>query len=121
MLNQPEKFILEKLSKKELSANTVRDLILATFLVALQKNEQMLTEKALPEDWLTLKAVEIREKASRIFASVEAPFEYPTRAQLEKCFAELEKAYNMAKLPDEVRSEFDSKRALILSKFREGF
>jgi len=121
MFNQPEKFIQEKLSKKELSANTVRDLSLAVFLVALQKNEQMVRGQALPEDWLSLKAIEIRAKASRIFASLEAPFEYPTRLQLEECVAELKRVYRLEELPAEIQLEFDSRHGLILSKFCEGF
>ncbi len=117
MFNQPEQFIQEKLSKKALSANTVRDLILAAFLLALQKNELTLTEEVLSEDWLEAKAIEIREKANLVFASIEAPFEYPTRSQLEKASDLLKKAFSMEKLAPGIQSEFNQRHELILSKF----
>lgn len=117
MFKQAEQFIQEKLAKKTLSANTVRDLILAAFLVALQKNERMQTGQALSDNWLELKAIEIREKASRVFSSIEAPFEYPTDLQVEKASNLLKQAYSMEKLPPEIQSEFEQNYQLILSKF----
>jgi len=121
MFKQPEEFIQEKLSKKELSANTVRDLILAALLVALKKNEIMSTECPLSKNWLELKAIEIREKASRVFASIEAPFEYPTILQLEQASDRLKKAYSIEKLSSEIQFEFDQNYGLILSKFCKPF
>lgn len=117
MLKQVKEFIQEKLSKKELSANTVRDLILAAFLLALHQNELSLTKHTFSENWLELKAIEIREKASRVFADIKAPFEYPTLLQLEQASNLLKKAYSIEKLPPEVQSEFNQLHTVILSKF----
>ena len=117
MFNHPEQFIQEKLSKKALSANTVRDLILAAFLVALQKNELILAKTALSDDWMESKAIEIREKANQIFDRIDAPFEYPTLLQLEKGGEALKKIYCIEKLPPRIQSEFDQSYELIPSKF----
>lgn len=117
MVNDPENFIQEKLSKKALSANTIRDLLMALFLLILQKKEQAVSVIQSPEDWRLSKAVEIREKASSAFASIGAPFEYPNRAQLIKTNELLKKAYALDRLPHPLQKEFEDICSTIFSKF----
>lgn len=117
MVSDPESFIQEKLSKKALSANTIRDLLMALFLVILQKKEQTVAVIHSPEDWRISKAGEIREKASRAFASIGAPFEYPNRAQLIETNELLKKEYAMDQLPHPLQKEFEDVCLTIFSKF----
>ena len=119
MFDHPERFIQEKLSKRVLSANTVRDLILAAFLVALQKSEMGSADLALSEGWLEEKSIEIREKASWVFKNIGAPFEYATRLQMEKASDILMAEYAIEKLAPEIQYEFNQCYQLILSKFSD--
>lgn len=117
MVNNPESFIQEKLSKKALSANTIRDLLMALFLLILQKKEQSVSVIQSPEDWKIAKAGEIREKASRAFASIGAPFEYPNREQLIETNELLKKEYAMDQLSHPLQKEFEDICSTIFSKF----
>lgn len=56
MFQDPERFIQDKLSKKVLSANTIRDAIIAAFLIILQKKAEQ--DAMIPQlgDWRKTKA-----------------------------------------------------------------
>ncbi len=119
MLKDPEGFLQEKLSKKALSANTIRDLLMALILLTLQKKEQAVSVMQDPEAWRALKTVEIRENASRAFAGIGAPFEYPSRTQLIEACTILKKEYGLDRLPPQLLMEFEAMVGNIFSKISE--
>ena len=118
MVQDPERFIQEKLAKKTLSPNTIRDLIMAALLIALQGHEKDLSSNSEQAEWRETKAVEIREKASRAFEKMGAPFEYPSRAQLIDATERLKKDYHWDQMPPRLRDTFEDIYGLILSKFQ---
>ncbi|MFQ5598836.1 MAG: hypothetical protein ACE5GK_12415 [Nitrospiria bacterium] len=117
MCKDLEGFLREKLSKKFLSANTIRDLIMALFLLILQKREEMTSGIPRLENWREATAMEIREKANQVFSAIDAPFEYPTRDQLIKTTGVLEKKYRFDQLPPQLRKEYEGLYQRIVSKF----
>ncbi|WDT78772.1 MAG: hypothetical protein MPW14_16520 [Candidatus Manganitrophus sp.] len=99
MFRDPAGFIQEKLSKKILSANTVRDAMMASFILTLQKSEEGAGASIPdPASWRQEKAREMREVASGAFAGIGAPFEYPTLPQMEQVKAEIERKYRWDQL-----------------------
>ncbi|HZR47140.1 MAG TPA: hypothetical protein VFA47_10575 [Candidatus Manganitrophaceae bacterium] len=118
MFQNPARFIQEKLSKKVLSANTVRDGVMASFLIALQKQAEA-EGKAIgePERWREAKAGEIRKVASEAFALLAAPFEYPTLSQMKEATAEIERHYRWDRLDPALRREHEETCRALFLKF----
>lgn len=122
MFRDPTAFIQEKLSKKMLSANTVRDAMMASFILTLQKNEEWGgTPLPDPVAWREAKAREMREVASAAFAGIGAPFEYPTLPQVEKVKEEIERKYRWDRLDSGLRAEHEQICRLLFEKFEEPF
>lgn len=122
MFRDPAGFIEEKLSKKVLSANTVRDAMMASFILTLQKKEEA-SGRAIsdPVGWREAKAREMREVASAAFAGIGAPFEYPTLPQMQKVKAEIERRYRWDQLDSGLRAEHERLCRALFSKFEEPF
>ena len=120
MFQNPAGFIEEKLSKKVLSANTVRDAVMASFLIALQKQEEA-KRGAIgePGRWREAKAGEIRKVASGVFTALAAPFEYPTLSQMKQAKSEMERHYRWDHLDPRLREEHERTCLLLFSKFDE--
>lgn len=122
MFRDPETFIQEKLSKKMLSANTVRDAMMASFILTLQKKEE---EAGVPipdpVSWREAKAREMREVASAAFAGIGAPFEYPTLPQVEQVKAEIEWKYRWDQLDPGLQEEHERVCRMLFAKFEEPF
>lgn len=120
MFQNPAGFIQEKLSKKVLSANTVRDAMMASFLLTLQKQEEA-TGKPIgePGRWREAKAGEIRKVASEVFAALAAPFEYPTLSQMAQAKAEMERHYRWDNLDPLLRGAHEETCRLLFEKFDE--
>jgi len=122
MFRDPAAFIQEKLSKKMLSANTIRDAMMASFIWTLQKKEEA-AGVSMPDPiaWREAKAREMREAASAAFAGIGAPFEYPTLSQMEKVKAEIERKYHWDRLDSNLRAEHERVCRQLFSKFEEPF
>ncbi len=122
MFRDPAAFIQEKLSKKVLSANTIRDAMMASFILTLQKREEAAgIEIADPIAWRERKSREMREVAGSAFATLGAPFEYPTLAQMEKVKQAIEQKYQWETLDPALRQEHDRACRLLFAKFEEPF
>jgi hypothetical protein len=122
MFRDPAAFIQEKLSKKMLSANTVRDAMMASFIFTLQKREEAGgTSIPDPVSWREAKAREMREAASAAFAEIGAPFEYPTLPQMEQVKAEIERKYRWDQLDAGLKEEHERVCRLLFEKFEEPF
>jgi hypothetical protein len=120
MFKNPAEFIQEKLSKKVLSANTVRDAIMASFLIALQKQEESTGNPiGEPGQWREAKAGELRKVASAVFTALAAPFEYPTLSQMEQAKAEMERHYRWERLEPALRQEHEQTCRRLFEKFEE--
>lgn len=120
MFQNPGGFIAEKLSKKVLSANTVRDGVMASFLIALQKQaEAEGAPVGEPARWREAKAGEIRKVASEAFAALAAPFEYPTLSQMKEATAEMERRFGWDRLDAALRREHEETCRALFSKFDE--
>jgi hypothetical protein len=120
MFKNPAEFIQEKLSKKVLSANTIRDAMMASFLIALQKQEES-TGKPISEPgrWREAKAGELRKVASAVFTALAAPFEYPTLSQMEQARVNMERHYQWDRLDPALRQEHERNCRLLFAKFEE--
>ncbi len=90
---------------------------MAALLIALQENEKTTSTEREQADWREAKAIEMREKASQIFAKLGAPFEYPTRKQLVGAVAALKQEYLWEQLAQTPKEAFDARYAQIVSKF----
>lgn len=122
MFRDPAGFIQEKLSKKILSANTVRDAMMASFILTLQKREEGAGASIPdPASWRQEKAREMREVASAAFASIGAPFEYPTLPQMELVKAEIERKYRWDQLDAGLREEHERVCRMLFARFEEPF
>jgi hypothetical protein len=120
VFQNPAGFIQEKLSKKVLSANTVRDAVMASFLIALQKQAEADGEPiGEPGRWREAKAGDLRKVASEAFAALAAPFEYPTLSQMKEAAAEIERHYRWDRLDPALRREHEETCRLLFSKFDE--
>ncbi|MBI3802259.1 MAG: hypothetical protein HY282_00665 [Nitrospirae bacterium] len=122
MFRDPERFIQEKLSKKMLSANTVRDAMMASFILTLQKREAA-AGAAMPDPvaWREAKAREMRAAAAAAFAAIGAPFEYPTLPQMEKVKEAIERTYHWDHLSADLREAHEGHCRQLFSKFEEPF
>lgn len=122
MFRDPAAFIQEKLSKKMLSANTVRDAMMASFILTLQKRETA-AGVSIPDpvSWREGKAREMREAAGAAFAGIGAPFEYPTLPHMEQVKAEIERKYGWDQLDAGLREEHERVCRMLFSKFEEPF
>ncbi|MFQ5587544.1 MAG: hypothetical protein ACE5F7_01780 [Nitrospiria bacterium] len=119
MFQNPEQFIQEKLEKKFLSINTIRDGVLAAFLIGLQKQVEQKGQASPWEAWRKNKANALRRAASDAFASIEAPFEYPTRAQLASVIDILKKTYEWDQWSTQEKEAFETTRASFFDKFED--
>jgi len=120
MFQNPAGFIQEKLSKKVLSANTVRDGVMASFLIVLQKEAERVEGPIKePGRWREAKAGEIRKAASEAFAALAAPFEYPTLSQMKEAKVEIERHYRWDRLAPSLRQEHEENCRALFSKFDE--
>ena len=118
MFQDPERFIRDKLSKKSLSANTVRDAMMASFILILQKKEEAAGNKiADPLSWREARAGEMRKIASDAFAAIGAPFEYPTPAQMERVKVEIERRLGWSALDPALQEEHEQHCRALFSKF----
>lgn len=118
MFQNPSGFIQEKLSKKVLSANTVRDGVMASFLIVLQKQAEAEGGAiAEPGRWREAKAGEIRKAAGEAFAAVAAPFEYPTLSQMKQAKLEIERHYRWDRIAPSLRQEHEENCRALFSKF----
>lgn len=118
MFLDPERFIREKLSKKSLSANTVRDAMIASFIITLQKREESAGGKiADPAAWREAKAGEMRKIASDAFAAIGAPFEYPTLSQMERVKIDIERRLGWDHLDPALKEAHERNCRALFSKF----
>lgn len=106
MFNDPRQFIQEKLSKKFLSINTIRDGVMAAFLVVFEKQAEQKGE-VVDTVFRRDRASEIRLTASAVFAELNAPFEYPSFEQLQQVTEALKKAYGWELVQDQFKTEFE--------------
>ena len=116
MLHDPKRFIRQKLSKKFLSPNTVRDGLIAALLIALEQRETAHGGLADPESWRRAKAGEIRGEMRARLSAVGAPFEYPSAAQLTQAAAGLAEVYRLGNPPEPLRCAFDADCNALLAK-----
>lgn len=122
MFLDPAGFIQEKLSKKMLSANTVRDAMMASFILTLQKREERMGAPIPdPVSWREATAGEMRAVAAAAFAGIGAPFEYPTLPQLEQVKAEIERKYRWDQLDAGLKEAHEQICRSLFSKFEEPF
>ena len=121
MLRDPERFIQEKLCKKILSANTIRDAIIAAFLITLQKKAEQDAITLQLEDWRKSKAAEIRAIMNKAFAAIDAPSEYPSHSQLKRVKEAVEKEFAWNQLPDTLKKGFNLRCNALFSKFDTGY
>ncbi len=119
MLQDPDQFIQEKLSKKALSINTVRDVIMAAILVALKTNAPEDDQAAQDEGWVKEKSQEIRKNTSEAFKSDRAPFEYPTISQLKSVVEKLKTIYHFGRLPHQTQDVFEIVCQTLYDKYDE--
>ena len=106
MFEDPRQFIQEKLSKKFLSINTIRDGVMAAFLITLEKQAEQegeVTDTVFRRDT----AREIRKTASAAFSEINAPFEYPSLEQLQKVTEGIKRAYAWESFQDQFKAEFE--------------
>ncbi|MFQ5597758.1 MAG: hypothetical protein ACE5GK_06870 [Nitrospiria bacterium] len=121
MMKDPEAFIQEKLAKKNLSANTVRDLLMAAFLLILRKHASARARITDGDAWLEAKTDDIRKQCVHAFGAIGAPLEYPTREQLIKAMDALKTAYRFDCLSQPLQKEFEDLCRLFFSKFSDPF
>jgi hypothetical protein len=98
MVSDPERFIEEKLQKRFLSINTVRDALLASMIIALQRSEEARNGQKLDETLRISLAAELRKKMVEICEAEKIPTEYPTLDQLRRLRAKLEEAFGINRL-----------------------
>ncbi len=121
MFNDPGRFIEEKLQKKFLSINTIRDGIMAALLLSLQEAAQKTGKISNTETWHREKASEIRTKASEAFAAIAAPSEYPSLSQLKEVTASLKKSYEIDQGSEKNKNDFDHRCQAFFKKLEEEF
>lgn len=119
MFHDPDRFIREKLQKKFLSINTIRDGIMAALLISLKEATYKKGETSTPETWNREKASEIRTKASEAFTTIAAPSEYPSLNQLQQVTASLKKSYGIDQLPEEQKTAFETRCQALFKKFED--
>ncbi len=119
MFQDPDQFIREKLSKKFLSINTIRDGVIAALLIALQKKEERTGPIPPVAQWRKEKSSELRQIASDAFASIDAPFEYSTLSQLKTVTDILKKASDWEHFSKQEKDDFDSRCQSLFDKFDE--
>lgn len=119
MFTDPEHFIKEKLKKKFLSINTIRDGIMAALLLSLQEAPEKGEQAITPETWGRKKASEIRVQADKAFAKIGAPSEYPTLEQLQQVAASLEKFYKVDQQPERQKADFETRCKALFDKFED--
>ncbi|NOY85207.1 MAG: hypothetical protein GXO96_10395 [Nitrospirae bacterium] len=125
MFNDPSRFIEEKLQKKCLSINTIRDGIMAALLLSLQKTadeQKTVNEKEEPsayEAWCKKKSSEIRARADEAFAAIDAPSEYPSLKQLKEVTASLKISYNLEQVPETQKTDFEKRCRALFEKFED--
>ena len=120
MLKDPEGFILEKLSKKVLSPNTVRDAVIAAFLITLQKKAEEEGRFFETNDWRRSCAEEIRDIMVKTFAEINAPSEYPSLPQLRQVKAALECAYHWDQISESLKADFEARCEALFKKLETG-
>lgn len=116
MFHDPDRFIAEKLQKKFLSINTIRDGIMAALLISLREAAH---EISAPETWNREKASEIRATASEAFTAIAAPSEYPSLNQLQQVTASLKTFYKIEQLPEEQKTAFETRCQALFKKFED--
>ncbi|VAX32315.1 hypothetical protein MNBD_NITROSPIRAE01-209 [hydrothermal vent metagenome] len=119
MFNDPSRFIEEKLQKKCLSINTIRDGIMAALLLSLQKTVNEKEEPSAYEAWCKKKSSEIRARADEAFAAIDAPSEYPSLKQLKEVTASLKISYNLEQLPETQKTDFEKRCRALFEKFED--
>ncbi len=117
MFRNPEQFLQEKLTKKYLSINTIRDGVIAALLIALQSRETRKNKLPPKEQWTNDKGREIRTRASEAFASVGAPFEYPSLPQLQSVTEALKTIYFWTDFSEKEKETFNTTCQSLYSKF----
>ncbi len=117
MFHDPLRFIEEKLQKKFLSINTIRDGVMAALLIALRETADKNGQTPPSETWEKKKAGEIREKAVEIFSALHAPFEYPTLAQLRQVTASLKKSFHFDQFSDRGKIDFEARCQAFFKKY----
>ncbi len=125
MFNDPRRFIEEKLQKKFLSINTIRDGIMAALLLSLQKTADTQAiadnreEPSTYEIWCKKKSSEIRARADEAFAAIDAPSEYPSLKQLKEVTTSLKISYNVEQLPETQKTDFEKRCRVLFEKFED--
>jgi len=118
-MNDPIRFIEEKLQKKFLSINTVRDGIMAAILISLQEMAEQNEKITDLEAWNRTKASEIRKKADEAFAAIKAPSEYPSQNQLQHVTASLKDSYGLNQLPPAEKEAFEARCKALFEKLED--
>jgi hypothetical protein len=98
ILSDPQRFLDEKLQKRFLSINTVRDGMLASMILSLQKKEEMRRGGSLDDAWRQGFVAGLRGKMAEICEENQIPTEYPTLEQLKLLRARLEEVMEIDRL-----------------------
>lgn len=119
MVSDPERFIQEKLQKRFLSINTVRDAILASMIFTLQRVEELQRGEKLDEEWRNGIAAELRKKMVQVCEAEKIPTEYPSLEQLNLFREKLEELLGFGQLDPGIRESHNQNCNQLLAKAEE--
>ena len=119
LVSDPEQFLAEKLQKRSLSINTVRDGILASIIVAFQRAEEALRGEKLHEPWRQQFAAVLRGEMVKICEDAKIPTEYPTLDELKNLAARLERQLQMERLDPSIQAGYRQATDQLFAKAQE--
>jgi len=119
IVSDPERFLTEKLQKRSLSINTVRDGILASIIIAFQRAEEILRGEKLHEPWRQQFAANLRAELVRICEEAKIPTEYPTLEQLKGLRMRLEQQLGIDRLDPTLQADHRRASDQLLAKAQE--
>lgn len=103
MVSNPEGFLREKLSKRTLSINTVRDALMASILLSFQRAEE--SKGSIPDQtWRQAFAADLRQRMVAVCEAEGIPTEYPSLVQLKNLIEKMEMGLQMDRLAPDILS-----------------
>src|SRR5579863_152177 len=119
MVSDPEQFLREKLQKRYLSINTVRDGILASMILTLQRAEEIRRGSPPGETWRQECAAALRLEMTKLCEAHKIPTEYPNLEQLNDLRSRMEEQVGINRLDRSLRDPHNDTSDRLLAKAQE--